>query len=92
MIRGAELLQYRASSAGLGLLTPAMVYYDDGGALVTDRRAMLMGAYAAHSGRLISKPPTLRALPVAVWISSPGPTVLTMEARRQCARPVSDRA
>jgi putative transposase len=68
--------------AGLGLLTPAVVHYGDTDAVVADREAVLIAAYAAHPERFVRKPPMPPALPAAVWINAPGPTTLTLEARQ----------
>ena len=47
---------------------------------MADRQAVLTAAYAAHPERFVRQPPIPPALPAAVWINAPGPTVLNVEA------------
>lgn len=62
--------------SGLGLHTPYDVHHD----LATTRNAaraeVLTAAYIQHPERFVKAPPTPRALPTAVWINPPKPTVL----------------
>jgi putative transposase len=60
---------------GIGWLTPAMVHYGQVELVRTARRQVLTTAYAAHPERFVRRPPEPPAVPEAVWINPPTPTV-----------------
>jgi len=60
--------------SGIGLLTPFMVHYGLAGAVLSKRQQTLDAAYLAHPERFVRKPPTVLALPEAVWINPPDPS------------------
>jgi putative transposase len=56
---------------GLGLLTPADVYFGRAPDVLAARQHVLDAAYAAHPERFVRKPPTSGAPPSEVWINKP---------------------
>jgi len=52
-----------------------MVHYGQGELVRTARRQVLTAAYAAHPERFVRRPPEPPAVPDAVWINPPAPTV-----------------
>jgi len=60
---------------GIGWLTPAMVHSGQVELVRTARRQVLTAAYAAHPERFVRRPPEPPAVPDAVWINPPAPTV-----------------
>jgi len=58
---------------GLGLLTPADVYFGRGATRVAARAAVLAAAQAAHPERFVRGVPHPPSLPSAVWINAPKP-------------------
>jgi len=61
--------QHRHS--GLGLLTPAVVHFDQAVTVRAQRQQVLAAAFAAHPERFVNGPPHPAALPTAVWINPP---------------------
>ena len=61
--------------SGIGLLTPAMVHYGRAPQILAARRNVLRAAYAVHPERFVRKPPSPLALPEAVWINPPSPSL-----------------
>jgi len=55
----------------LGLMTPAMVYHGQAGAVQAQRQAVLDAAYAAHPNRFAGGRPRAGGPPDAVWINPP---------------------
>jgi putative transposase len=60
--------------SGIGLLTPFIVHYGLAEAVLVKRQQTLDTAYTAHPERFVRKPPTVLALPEAVWINPPDPS------------------
>jgi len=60
--------------SGIGLLTPAMVHYDQTAEILDRRGHTLRGAYQAHPERFVNKCPAPLPLPEAVWINPPTPS------------------
>ena len=60
---------HRPSS--LGMLTPAMVHFDQTAAVLAQRQTVLDAAYLAHPKRFVRKPPTASRPPSEVWINPP---------------------
>ena len=61
--------EHRHSS--LGMLTPAMVHFDQTDTVLAQRQTVLDAAYLAHPERFVRKPPTTNRPPSAVWINPP---------------------
>lgn len=61
--------EHRHSS--LGMLTPAMVHFDQTATVLAQRQTVLDAAYLAHPERFVRKPPTTSRPPSAVWINPP---------------------
>ena len=61
--------EHRHSS--LGMLTPAMVHFDQTVTILAQRQTVLDAAYLAHPERFVRKPPTPHRPPEAVWINPP---------------------
>jgi putative transposase len=57
--------------SGLGLLTPAMVYFGQAPAVLAARQLVLDAAYQAHPDRFVRRPPKPLPLPSEVWINRP---------------------
>src|SRR5881409_2940061 len=57
--------------SGLGLLTPAMVYFGQAPAVLAARQLVLDAAYQAHPDRFVRRPPKTLPLPSEVWINKP---------------------
>jgi putative transposase len=57
--------------SGLGLLTPAVVHYDQAQAVLAARRRTLQVAYQRHPERFVRKVPQPINLPECVWINPP---------------------
>lgn len=55
----------------LGMLTPAMVHFDQTATVLAQRQTVLDAAYLAHPERFVRKPPTTNRPPSAVWINPP---------------------
>jgi len=64
--------EHRHSS--LGMLTPAMVHFDQTATVLAQRQTVLDAAYLAHPERFVRKPPTTNRPPSAVWINPPNRT------------------
>jgi putative transposase len=60
--------------SGLGLLTPAMVYFGQAPAVLAARQLVLDAAYQAHPDRFVRRPPKPLPLPSEVWINKPAKT------------------
>jgi putative transposase len=56
---------------GLGLMTPAMVHYDQAEGVQEQRQRVLDGAYMDHPERFVGGRPTPPELPEEVWINQP---------------------
>jgi putative transposase len=65
--------------SGLGLLTPAMVYFGQAPAVLAARQVVLDAAYQAHRDRFVRRPPKPLPLPSEVWINKPAKTDLKTE-------------
>jgi putative transposase len=65
--------------SGLGLLTPAMVYFGQAPAVLAARQLVLDAAYQAHPDRFVRRPPKPLPLPSEVWINKPAKTDLKTE-------------
>jgi putative transposase len=61
--------------SGIAMLTPEMVHYGRAEAVIAARRLVLEEAYRQHPERFVRQPPAPLALPTAVWINPPLPTV-----------------
>lgn len=61
--------EHRHSS--LGMLTPAMVHFDQTATVLAQRQTVLDAAYLTHPERFVRKPPTANHPPSAVWINPP---------------------
>ena len=61
--------EHRHSS--LGMLTPAMVHFDQTDTVLAQRQTVLNAAYLAHPERFVRQPPTPGRPPSAVWINPP---------------------
>ena len=57
--------------SGIGLLSPGTVHYGKAESALIKRQQVLEGAYAARPERFVKGPPTVSALPQAVWINRP---------------------
>jgi putative transposase len=57
--------------SGLGLLTPAMVHFDQAETVLAGRQAVLDAVYQAHPDRFVRRPPKPLPLPSEVWINRP---------------------
>jgi transposase InsO family protein len=57
--------------AGLGLLTPAMVHYNQTALILEHRQAVLDAAYRVHPERFVRQAPKPAAVPTEVWINKP---------------------
>jgi len=57
--------------SGIGMLTPAMVHFGEGPAVLARRQAVLDAAYQAHPERFVRRPPKPLPLPPEVWINKP---------------------
>lgn len=57
--------------SALGLMTPAMVHYDQAPLIRRQRQAVLDAAYQAHPERFVRKPPQAPELQHEVWINKP---------------------
>lgn len=57
--------------SALGLMTPAMVHYDEAPLIRRQRQAVLDAAYQVHPERFVRKPPQAPELPTEVWINKP---------------------
>ncbi len=57
--------------SGLGLHTPADVYYGRAAAVQAERAKVLAAAYTAHPERFVRRAPAPPELPVASWINHP---------------------
>ena len=55
----------------LGLMTPAVVHYDQAEAVTEQRQQVLQAAYAAHPERFVRGEPQAPTLPKEVWINKP---------------------
>jgi putative transposase len=65
--------------SGLGLLTPATVYFGQAPAVLAARQVVLDAAYQAHPERFVRQPPKPLPLPSEVWINKPAKTDLKTE-------------
>ena len=61
--------EHRHSS--LGMLTPAMVHFDQTASVLAQRQTVLVAAYLAHPERFVRKPPIANRPPSEVWINPP---------------------
>jgi putative transposase len=66
--------------SGLGLLTPATVHFGRTEEVLTQRRAVLRAAHAAHPERFVHGAPEPPRPPSAVWINQPPAGTLELEA------------
>src|SRR6202158_5977842 len=57
--------------SGLGLLTPAMVHYNQTALILEQRQQVLNVAYQLHPERLVRGPPSPRVVPTEAWINKP---------------------
>ena len=57
--------------SGLGLLTPAMVHYNQAPLVLAQRQEVLNAAFLAHPERFVRCPPKPLPLPKEVWINKP---------------------
>ncbi len=57
--------------SGLGLMTPAMVHFDQAGLIRQLRQGVLDAAYRAHPKRFVRKPPQPPKLQLEAWINKP---------------------
>jgi putative transposase len=57
--------------SGLGLLTPAMVHYNQTALILEQRQAVLDAAYRVHPERFVHQAPKPAAVPTEVWINKP---------------------
>jgi putative transposase len=57
--------------SGLGLLTPALVHFDQAETVLAGRQAVLDAVYQAHPDRFVRRPPKPLPLPSEVWINRP---------------------
>jgi putative transposase len=57
--------------SGLGLLTPAMVHYDQTDLVLKQRQQVLNAAYQLHPERFVRNAPTPPAVPTEAWINKP---------------------
>ena len=57
--------------SGLGLLTPAMVHYNQTALILEQRQAVLDAAYRVHPERFVRQAPKPPAVPTEVWINKP---------------------
>ncbi|HEX8810556.1 MAG TPA: IS3 family transposase [Terracidiphilus sp.] len=57
--------------SGLGLLTPAMVHYNQTALILEQRQAVLDAAYRVHPERFVRQAPKPAAVPTEVWINKP---------------------
>jgi putative transposase len=64
--------------AGIGLLTPETLHYGRA-EVVTKARQLILTA--AHPERFVNKPPQPPAIPTAVWINPPQPTIGSEEVQ-----------
>jgi len=65
--------------SGLGLLTPATVHRGRTDEVLTQRRAVLHAAYAAHPERFVRGLPEPQRPPTEVWINQPPPGTFRLE-------------
>jgi putative transposase len=57
--------------SGIGLLTPAMVHYDQADIIFQKRQLVLNAAYRRHPERFVRSPPKPLSIPKEVWINKP---------------------
>ena len=57
--------------SGLGLLTPAMVHYNQTALILEQRQAVLDAAYRIHPERFVRQAPKPLSVPTQVWINKP---------------------
>lgn len=57
--------------SALGLMTPAMVHYDEAPLIRRQRQVVLDAAYQVHPERFVRRPPQAPELPTEVWINKP---------------------
>jgi putative transposase len=57
--------------AGIGLMTPAAVHYDEAQQLHAARTRVLEAAFVRNPERFVRKPPIPPELPTAAWINNP---------------------
>jgi len=57
--------------SGLGLLTPAMVHYNQTARILEQRQTVLAMAYRAHPERFVRRVPKPLSVPTEVWINKP---------------------
>jgi putative transposase len=57
--------------SGLGLLTPAMVHYNQTGLVLEQRQQVLNTAYQLHPERFVRSAPRPPAVPTEAWINKP---------------------
>lgn len=60
---------------GLALLTPAMVHHGRADEVIGQRQSRLDAAYQANPSRFVNRPPVHPALPSAVYINPPAPSM-----------------
>jgi len=57
--------------SGLGLLTPAMVHYNQSALILERRQTVLDAAYRSHPERFVHQAPKPAGVPTEVWINKP---------------------
>jgi putative transposase len=57
--------------SGLGLLTPAMVHYNQTALILEQRQTVLDAAYRVHPERFVRQAPKPLSVPTEVWINKP---------------------
>ncbi len=57
--------------SGLGLLTPAMVHYNQSALILEQRQTVLDAAYRSHPERFVRQAPKPATVPTEVWINKP---------------------
>jgi putative transposase len=71
------------------MLTPGDVYYGNAEEVLARRQAALDGAYTAHPERFPNGPPTVKALPPAVFVNPPADLQSGSETEAQQIEPPS---
>ena len=55
----------------MGLLTPAMVHYNQTALILEQRQTVLDAAYRVHPERFVRQAPKPLSVPTEVWINKP---------------------
>ena len=69
--------------SGLGLLTPAMVHYEQTDLILEQRQQVLDAAYQLHPERFVRNVPRPPAVPTEAWINKPSPVAGSVSSREQ---------